>query len=261
MSAPRFDGMVAIVTGGGSGIGAATARRLAAEGAHVVITDVTDDSGKEVAQEIDGTFVHLDVGDSQEWTRVVAGIEQMHGGIDLAHLNAGIALRAYPVVVEELSDADYRRIMSVNSDGVFFGVRALVPAMTARGGGAIVATASLAGVGPHYGDPIYAATKHFVVGLVRSLGRPLRDHGITINAVCPGAVDTPLLDTTGSRDAIEARGQPLMAGDDIADAVLNLLAGTETAQIYSVMAGRGAERWEFPPVPGMPAMPSEQPRS
>jgi len=261
MSAARFDRKVAIVTGGGSGIGAATARRLAAEGAHVVVTDVADDTGTAVAAEIGGTFVHLDVGDPDAWARVVADTERDHGGVDLAHLNAGIALRAYPVVIEDLSDADYRRINGVNADGVFFGIRAVVPAMKARGGGAIVATSSLAGVGPHPDDPIYAATKHFVVGLVRSLGRPLRDHGITINAVCPGAVDTPLLDTTGRRDAIEARGVPLMAGDDIASAVLDLLAGTETAQIYTVMTGRGAERFEFPSIPGMPAMPSASPPS
>jgi NAD(P)-dependent dehydrogenase (short-subunit alcohol dehydrogenase family) len=252
MSGRPFNGKVAVVTGASSGIGAATARRLANAGAHVIVADVAVAPGQAVANELGGTFVRLDVGDPDAWPRLVADAKQVHGGIDVAHLNAGIALGAYPVVVENLTDDEYRRIMGVNVDGVFFGVRALVPAITERGGGAIVVTASLAGVGPHPDDPIYAATKHFVVGLVRSLGRPLREHGITINAVCPGAVDTPLLDTTGRRDAIEARGRPLMDGDDIAAAVMSLLTGTETGQIYTVMTGRGAERYEFPGIPGMP---------
>jgi NAD(P)-dependent dehydrogenase (short-subunit alcohol dehydrogenase family) len=252
MTAPAHDGKVAIVTGAGSGIGAASARRLADAGAHVVVAVVAEAAGRAVATEIGGTFVHLDVSDPQAWTRVVAETQAATGGIDIAHLNAGIALGAYPVIVEALSDDEYRRIMGVNVDGVFLGVRALVPVLAGRGGGAIVVTASLAGVGPHPDDPIYSATKHFVVGLVRSLGRPLREQGITINAVCPGAVDTPLLDTTQRREAIEARGRPLMIGDDIADAVMSLVAGTETGQIYTVMAGRGAERFEFPGIPGMP---------
>ena len=252
MSAPSFTHKVAVVTGGGSGIGAATARQLAAAGAHVIVADVGETAGQAVAAEIDGTFARLDVASPNGWKQLLADAHALHGGIDLAHLNAGIALGAYPVVVENLSDDDYRRIMGVNADGVFFGIRALVPTIAARGGGAVVVTSSLAGVGPHPDDPVYCATKHFVIGLVRSLGHPLRERGITINAVCPGAVDTPLLDTTGRRDAIEARGRPLMTGDDIADAVMMLLAGTETGQVYTVMAGRGAERFEFPGIPGMP---------
>ncbi|MBM3671870.1 MAG: SDR family oxidoreductase [Actinobacteria bacterium] len=252
-SSARFRGKVAIVTGGGSGIGEAAARRLALEGAYVVVADVADDAGEAVASNIGGQFVHLDVGNAAEWAKVVDEVESTRGGIDLAHLNAGIALGAYPVVVEELTDAEYERIMSVNADGVFHGIRAVVPSMKRRGGGAIVVTSSLAGVGPHPDDPIYAATKHFVIGLVRSLGCPFKEHGITVNAVCPGAVDTPLLDATGRRDAIEARRRPLMIGDDIAEAVTMLLAGSETGHVYTVMSGRGAERYEFPGIPGMPS--------
>lgn len=248
-----FTGKVAIVTGGGSGIGEATSRHLARARAHVVVADVADGAGESVASAVGGEYVHLDVGDVAAWANVVSDVEARHGGVDLAHLNAGIALGAYPVVVDELTDEQYQRIMGVNVDGVFNGIRAVVPSMKRRGGGAIVVTSSLAGVGPHPDDPIYAATKHFVIGLVRSLGLPLREHGITINAVCPGAVDTPLLDTTGRRGAIEARGRPLMVGDDIAEAVTMLLGGTETGHVYTVMAGRGAERYEFPGIPGMPS--------
>jgi NAD(P)-dependent dehydrogenase (short-subunit alcohol dehydrogenase family) len=245
-----FSGKVAIVTGGGSGIGAATARRLAADGAHVVVADMAAETGKAVAEDINGSFAAIDVGDPAAWAQLVADTQRDLGGVDLAHLNAGIALGAYPVLVEAVTDADYRKIMGVNVDGVLFGIRAVVPAMVARGGGAIVATSSLAGVGPHFDDPIYAATKHFVVGLVRSLGRPLGEHGITVNAVCPAAVDTPLLDTTGRRGSIVAAGRPLMDASEIADAVASLMAGTETAEVYTVMHGRGAQRWDFGGYPG-----------
>jgi len=250
MSGP-FDGKIAIVTGAASGIGAASARRLARDGAYVIVTDVAEAAGQEVAAEVGGTFARLDVGDPDAWAAFVADVQREHGGIDLAHLNAGLALGAYPLRIDTMSDADYRKIMSVNVDGVFFGIRAVVPVM-ADGGGAIVVTASLAGVGPHFDDPIYAGTKHYVVGLVRSLGRPLAEQGITINAVCPGAVDTPLLDMTGRRDVIMARTRKLMDPSEIADVVADLMAGSETGEIYTVMQGRGGERFEFPGIRGMP---------
>jgi NAD(P)-dependent dehydrogenase (short-subunit alcohol dehydrogenase family) len=249
MSSP-FDGKVAIVTGAASGIGAASARRLAKDGAHVVLTDVADEAGRALSEEISGSYQHLDVGDPEAWSALGADLKRAHGTIDLAHLNAGIALGEYPLRVDTMDDDDYRRIMAVNVDGVFFGIRALVPVMAARGG-AIVVTASLAGVGPHFDDPVYAGTKHFVVGLVRSLGPPLAQQGITINAVCPGAVDTPLLDTVGSREAIRARARTLMDPSDVADVVADLLAGEETGEIYTVMQGVG-ERFEFPWIRGMP---------
>jgi NAD(P)-dependent dehydrogenase (short-subunit alcohol dehydrogenase family) len=240
-----FSGKVAIVTGAASGIGAASARRLAREGAHVLVADVADEAGAALAQEIDGRFARLDVGDPDAWDRLVGELEDVHGGVDLAHLNAGVAWGRYPVHIEHTAVDDYRRVVGVNADGVFFGIRSLVPAMTARGGGAIVATSSLAGIGPHADDPVYAATKHFVVGLVRSLAKPLAEHAITVNAVCPGGVDTPLLDVIGRRDRPIDERPPLMDPDVIAEAVASLLAGDTTGEIVAVLQGKGAVRCDF----------------
>ena len=142
--------------------------------------------------------------------------------------------------------------MSVNVDGVFFGIRACVPAISARGGGAIVATSSLAGIGPLAQDPVYAATKHAVIGLVRSLAGPLTGHRITINAICPGGIDTPLLDSTGSRETMLEAGRPLMDPDVCAQVVSDLMVGTETGQAYAVLFGRGGVRYEFRGAPGLP---------
>jgi len=240
-----FTGKVAVVTGAASGIGAASARRLASEGAHVVVADVAEGAGTALAREIDGQFAELDVGDPDAWDRLVAALKAQHGGVDLAHLNAGIASGEYPVHIERTSVDDYRRVLGVNADGVFFGIRSLVPAMAARGGGAIVATSSLAGIGPHADDPVYAATKHFVVGLVRSLAKPLAEHAITVNAVCPGGVDTPLLDLIGRRDRPADERPPLMDPDEIAAAVASLLAGDATGEIVAVLQGKGAVRCDF----------------
>ena len=124
-----------------------------------------------------------------------------------------------------------------------------MPAIARRGGGAIVATSSLAGIGPHADDPVYAASKHAVIGLVRSLARPLGEHDVTINAVCPGAVDTPLLDTTGRRAAIVDAGRLLMDPDVVARAVSDLMQGDETGQAYAVLHGRGAVHYDFAPIP------------
>jgi NAD(P)-dependent dehydrogenase (short-subunit alcohol dehydrogenase family) len=246
-----LESKVALVTGGASGIGAGSVRRLAAEGAHVVVADVSADAGRALADDVGGTFVHLDVSDPDAWNEVVATAEQSLGGIDVAHLNAGIAGGEYPVEIERVSDTDYRRLTGVNADGVFFGIRSLVPVMAARGGGAIVATSSLAGIGPHADDPVYAATKHFVIGLVRSLVRPLGAQGITINAVCPGGVDTALLEDIGRRDTFGGPDRPLMDPDEIAKAVVTLATGDESGATVVVVHGRPPLHYEFRGVPGM----------
>ena len=139
--------------------------------------------------------------------------------------------------------------MRPNVDGVVFGVRAVVPSMARRGGGAIVATASLAGLIAYSPDPIYALTKHAVVGLVRALGPQLAEKGITINAVCPGLVDTPLV---GERRLAALRDAhfPVIAPEDIADAVFGLLTGTDTALPWVCQAGRPAVAYHHRRVPG-----------
>jgi NAD(P)-dependent dehydrogenase (short-subunit alcohol dehydrogenase family) len=249
-SEDRFAGKVAVVTGGGSGVGAASVRRLAGHGASVVVVDVDETRGKQVAGEVGGRFVAADVGDPTAWERVVATAVDDLGGLDLVHLNAGIPTGPYPVAIEDVSDAQYRRVMGVNIDGVFFGVRACMVPMAEAGGGAIVATSSLAGLIPLPQDPVYGATKHAVIGLVRSLAAPLAERSITINAVCPGGIDTPLLDTAHARDEMREAGRPLMDPDEVAQVVADLMERDETGQAYSVLFGAGGIRYEFAKVRG-----------
>jgi NAD(P)-dependent dehydrogenase (short-subunit alcohol dehydrogenase family) len=238
---------VAVVTGGASGIGRATVRRLAAEGARVAVLDVDGERGAAVAAEVGGWYVPTDVAEPADWRAAVSRVEDEAGGIDLAFLNAGVTTGQPDITA--LTDEQYWRIMRPNVDGVVFGVRAVVPSMVRRGGGAIVATASLAGLIAYSPDPIYALTKHAVVGLVRALGPQLAEKGITINAVCPGMVDTPLV---GDRRlaALREAHFPVMAPEDIAEAVLGRLTGTDTALPWVCQAGRPAVAYQHRRVPG-----------
>jgi NAD(P)-dependent dehydrogenase (short-subunit alcohol dehydrogenase family) len=239
-------GKVAVVTGGASGIGYATCRALADAGAQVVVADVDLRSGQRAADELGAWFAELDVTAPDAWTRLVENVTKVFGGIDIGFLNAGIDNGGTGIT--GLTDDAYRRIMSVNVDGVVFGARALVPALEARGGGRLVATASLAGLVGFPRDPIYTATKHAVVGLVRALAPDLAERGITIHAVCPGLTDTPLLG--GSKQYLEGQGMPLLAPEHIAAAVLTCLASPETGQAWVVQAGREPLTYRFRGVPG-----------
>jgi NAD(P)-dependent dehydrogenase (short-subunit alcohol dehydrogenase family) len=232
-----LSGKVAVVTGGGSGIGLATATRLAGAGASVAVVDLDGGSAERVAADLGGLGVQADVGRSEAWPGIVEAVTARFGGIDLAHLNAGVTTGESDVAA--ITDEIYRRAVGVNVDGVFFGVRALVPALAERGGGAIVATASLAGLIGFSPDPVYCLTKHAVVGLVRSLVPQLAEHGITINAVCPSIVDTPLIDDM--REILEGSGFPLI--DD-------LLTGTGSGEAMVIQAGREAVAFRFPRPPG-----------
>jgi NAD(P)-dependent dehydrogenase (short-subunit alcohol dehydrogenase family) len=235
-----------VVTGGGSGIGLATATRLAEAGVSVAIVDLDQESAERAADQLDGLGLQADVGRSDAWPRIIDAVTSRFGGIDLAHLNAGITTGEADIT--KLTDETYRRAVGVNVDGVVFGVRALVPALSARGGGAIVATASLAGLIGFSPDPVYCLTKHAVVGLVRSLVPQLTEHHITINAVCPSIVDTPLIDDM--REVLEGSGFPLIDVSAVSEAVMDCLSGEESGECMVIQAGREALAFRFARPPG-----------
>ena len=237
------DGAVALVTGGGSGIGLALVRRLAAGGARVVVADLAPDAA---AQEVGGVPVVCDVRDPEASEQAVAAAESAYGGLDLAFLNAGVAQAT--TSWDDLDVEAYRRTVGVNVDGVVFGVRAALPALRRRGGGALVVTASLAGLAPSPATPLYGLSKAAVVGFVRSFAPPLAPEGITLNAVCPGFVDTPLLD--GITSHFDEAGFPLMRAEDVAGAALDLALGEQTGQCVVLQPGREPMPYAFRGVPG-----------
>jgi NAD(P)-dependent dehydrogenase (short-subunit alcohol dehydrogenase family) len=207
----------ALVTGGRSGIGAAIVAALG--DADVTVLDVAD--GHDVA--------------------LAATWRALEGEFDAAFLNAGV-ITGEPDVAA-LSDAQYRRIMGVNVDGVVLGVRELAARLMPHGG-SIVATASLAGLIAAPLDPVYALTKHAVVGFVRSVAPQLRERGIRINALCPAFTDTPLV-----LEEIRGALPPLIDPSFVAEAALRAMRDPETGRSWVVQLNR-AEPFRYPGVPG-----------
>ena len=241
--AVKLDGAVVLVTGGANGIGAAAARRLASRGAHVVVADV-DERGADVAAATGGLFVHCDVREPADNEAAVSAAVATFGGLDVAFLNAGVSSMNVMLGSPAWDLAAYRRAFGINVDGAFFGVNAALPALRDRGRGAIVLTASLAGLTAVPGDPIYAATKHAVVGLARALGPALAADNVTVNALCPGFADTAI--TSPVRHLISAAGIPMMTPGEVADALLAVLASEHTGQAWYVQPGRAGRALRFP---------------
>jgi NAD(P)-dependent dehydrogenase (short-subunit alcohol dehydrogenase family) len=233
-SRPPLSQRRAFVTGGASGIGAATARLLAGEGYDVTVADLQDDLGEQVAEAVGGRFVHFDVADAAGWSGVL-------DGVDLVHLNAGVATGERDLA--KVSDEQYRRLMSTNLDGVVFGAREAARAMAGRGG-AIVATASVAGLLGFAPDPVYTAAKHAVVGLVRALGPALAPEGITVNAVCPGIVETGLIPPEMVGRLREA-GVEVLDPATVAATVWAAATSGRTGECWTVLAGAEPRPFAF----------------
>ncbi len=212
----------ALVTGGAGGIGRAIVARLEGEGAEVQAVDLADG---------------FDVTDPAAWESVER--------VELACLNAGVVTETASIA--DLTDEEYRRVVSVNVDGVVWGVRRLARVMGE--GDAIVVTASLAGLTGVEGDPIYALTKHAVIGLVRSVAPQLAERGVRINAVCPGFADTPMV-AGDLRASLESAGFPLLQPDDVAEAVLLAARSEGTGEAWIVQPGREPEPYRFRGIPG-----------
>jgi NAD(P)-dependent dehydrogenase (short-subunit alcohol dehydrogenase family) len=221
--------------------------RLAAAGATVFVVDRDRASADAVAAEVAGGAFAADMGASAEVDASFAACVDAFGGVDIAFLNAGIAIGVSDIAA--LSDDDYYRMMRVNLDGVVFGLRAAIRAMEARGGGAIVATSSLAGIIPFPPDPVYDASKHAVVGLIRSVAPTLAAKGITANTVNPGITDTNIV-ANDMKQTLRDAGFPIMDASQIADAVYGLVTTGVTGQCWVCQAGREPVPYEFRDVPG-----------
>ncbi|MEU8401127.1 SDR family NAD(P)-dependent oxidoreductase [Nonomuraea sp. NPDC048892] len=246
---------VALITGAASGIGAAVARRLSGGGARCVLVDRDGEGVERLAKEVDGAFLAADVSTEEASLEAVALAESRFGRLDLMHLNAGVSGGV------DLADFDlerYRQVVGVNVDGVVFGVRAGLPLLTRSGGGAVVVTASLAGLVGFSGDPIYTMTKHAVVGLVRALAEPLAAKNVRIGAVCPGFTDTPLV--AGSREMFVNAGFPLLTAEDVAAAVETAFYSETPGTLLIVQPGRQPVPYRYAGVPG-PAGGQRPPRA
>jgi 2-hydroxycyclohexanecarboxyl-CoA dehydrogenase len=186
----RLEGRTALVTGGASGIGAATARRLAAEGARVAIGDLNEEGGRAVAGELDGFACRLDVTDVESVGAAVASIEDALGAIDVLVNNAGTDLFSFFVKTDP---GLWDFVLGVNLRGTLAVTHAVLPGMQERRSGAIVNVASEAGRVGSQGSAVYSAAKAGVIGFTKAIAREAARYQVRVNAVAPGPIETPLL--------------------------------------------------------------------
>jgi NAD(P)-dependent dehydrogenase (short-subunit alcohol dehydrogenase family) len=237
MNGQRFDGRVALVTGGSSGIGAAVARRLLEEGARVASLDLAQHAP-------DGVLgVAGDVSSSAEVEAAVARVTSELGPIDILVCSAGIAGASLRTV--DVDDDEWRRVFAINSDGVFFCNRAVVGGMTERGYGRIVNVASIAG---KEGNPMaaaYSASKASVLGLTKAIGKDLAGTGVLVNAIAPAVIETPILAGISEEHIqymLERIPMGRLGGVDEVAALVCWLASEEcsfsTGATYDISGGR-----------------------
>lgn len=233
----RLDGKVAIITGAGSGIGLATARLFAHHGARVVVADIDDQRGKICAEEIGGRYVHCDVSDAGDITRLYDSVVAEFGRVDVVFNNAGIS-PAEDGSILETSEELWDRIQDVNVKSIYLSCRASLKVMQEQGSGSIINVASfVALMGSATSQSAYTASKGAVLALTRELGVEFARVGIRVNSVCPGPVNTPLLQDLFAADPERAQRRfvhiPLgrfAEPEEIANAVL-FLASDESSYV------------------------------
>ncbi len=189
----RLDGKVAIITGGASGMGAATVRKFVAEGAKVVIADLQEDKGRQIAEELDGNavFILTDVCREADVAGMMVCAQRSFGRLDCLFNNAGFAGVTGDIEATDMGEP-YQRTVGAMLTGVIMGIKHATPHLKAAGGGAIISTASVAGLMGGYGPHVYSAVKAGVVNLTRSVALQLGPASIRVNAICPGGIATPI---------------------------------------------------------------------
>lgn len=233
-----FSGKVAIVTGGGSGIGRASAVKLAAAGAQVCVADVNEVGGEETVAQIQAAggqafFIRCDVSRSADVQAMVESTVRSYGGLDIALNNAGVG--GLMGRTEDLSEDDWDLVMNVNLKGVWLCMKYELPHLVARGAGSVINVASLAGLVGFQNNSCYSASKHGVVGLTKSAALEYARRGVRVNAICPGFTDTAMVGQLvdevpgmAERTRMVSPMRRLGTVDEIADAVLFLAGDTST---------------------------------
>jgi NAD(P)-dependent dehydrogenase (short-subunit alcohol dehydrogenase family) len=242
----QFADRVALVTGAASGIGRASSLAFAREGARVVLADVDAAGGEESVGMIEAaggeaTFVKTDVTSAADVQRLVDQAVETYGRLDCAHNNAGVL--GNPARTADCSEEEWDRIIAINLKGVWLCMRAEIPQMLAQGGGAIVNTASSAGLTGMPRMPAYVASKHGVAGVTKAAALDYAKKNIRVNAVCPGFIDTPLVQRAGATQAGADKYVPtgrIGRPEEVAEAVIWLCSDAASYVTGLCMAVDGA---------------------